>query len=931
TTSVSGTKTWADDNNRDKVRPASITVNLLANGTKVDSKTVTAADNWAYSFTNLPKNENGTAITYTITEDAVTGYTTEVSGYNVTNTHEIETVSVSGTKTWSDDNDRDKVRPASIIVNLLANGTKVDSKTVTSADGWAYTFTNLPKNENGTAITYTITENAVAGYTTEVSGYNVTNTHEIETTSVSGTKTWADDNNRDRVRPASITVNLLANGTKVDSKTVTAADNWAYSFTNLPKNENGTAITYTITEEAVAGYTTEVSGYNVTNTHEIETTSVSGTKTWADDNNRDKVRPASITVNLLANGTKVDSKTVTAADNWAYTFENLPKNENGVAITYTITEDTVTGYTTEVSGYNVTNTHEIETVDVSGSKTWKDGNNSGGTRPTSITVNLLANGTKVDSKTVTAADNWAYSFTNLPKNENGTAISYTITEDAVTGYTTSVSGYNVTNTINQKTISISGTKTWVDKPGATNVVHPTITINLYKDGDYLKSTTLTNGNTEYIFEELDKYDLSDGHEIVYTVTENDVPNYTATVNGYNITNTFAQDFTGTVNITTNTTTETTVANPLDVVFVVDISGSMIGNKAKSMVTALNTAITTVLKANNENNDNRVGVVTFNHEATNFIPLNHYTNKDTSNGLKQLITINKNGNKLTRTASGLQNQDISLVTSNYVVGGTYTQVGIKAGADMLNSQQDTTYTTTVNGQEVTLQRTPIIILLTDGEPTLYSTNYQNPTVDNRLGDGISNNSSNYYYYTIRTAAYCKDTITNHYYGQNTDKSAIFYTIGFDMDANDKLHNAILNPTRTNVNNLSNSSNGSKEKALYNALVATGTPYGFDYADEMVIGSAANLNLTSILNTMVQQNISNTMSRAITEEESAAKRVDLTDIDTTKSFELKIGSTTYSTLAAAQSAGYVKGNSSAGYYVDLSNVSKGSNITITYNHV
>nr|WP_324613910.1 Cna B-type domain-containing protein [Pediococcus pentosaceus] len=89
----------------------------------------------------------------------------------------------------------------------------------------------------------------------------------IEKTSVSGTKTWRDNNNQDGIRPSSITVNLLANGQQVASKKVSASDNWQYSFDNLAAYANGQKITYTVTEDAVAGYTSTVDGYNITNTH----------------------------------------------------------------------------------------------------------------------------------------------------------------------------------------------------------------------------------------------------------------------------------------------------------------------------------------------------------------------------------------------------------------------------------------------------------------------------------------------------------------------------------------------------------------------------------------------------------------------------------------------------------------------------------------
>ena len=266
-TSVSGTKTWNDNNNQDGIRPSSITVNLLANGQQVASKTVSASDNWQYSFDNLAAYANGKKITYTVTEDAVAGYTSTVDGYNVTNNHTPATVKVSGTKTWKDNNNQDGIRPSSITVNLLANGQQVASKTVSASDNWQYSFDNLAAYANGKKITYTVTENAVAGYTSTVDGYNVTNNHTPATVKVSGTKTWKDNNNQDGIRPSSITVNLLANGQQVASKTVSASDNWQYSFDNLAAYANGKKITYTVTENAVAGYTSTVDGYNITNTH----------------------------------------------------------------------------------------------------------------------------------------------------------------------------------------------------------------------------------------------------------------------------------------------------------------------------------------------------------------------------------------------------------------------------------------------------------------------------------------------------------------------------------------------------------------------------------------------------------------------------------------------------------------------------------------
>ena len=65
--------------------------------TKVAEKEVTK-DNWTYEFTDLPKYEGGKAITYSIDEEAVEGYTKEVQGYNLKNRYIPSTISTQKLK-----------------------------------------------------------------------------------------------------------------------------------------------------------------------------------------------------------------------------------------------------------------------------------------------------------------------------------------------------------------------------------------------------------------------------------------------------------------------------------------------------------------------------------------------------------------------------------------------------------------------------------------------------------------------------------------------------------------------------------------------------------------------------------------------------------------------------------------------------------------
>ncbi|MBJ8073685.1 Cna B-type domain-containing protein, partial [Bacillus cereus] len=145
-----------------------------------------------------------------------------------------------------------------------------------------------------------------------------------------------------------------------------------------------------------------------TNT-KVGETKVEGTKTWNDNNATD--RPTMIKVDLLQNGKVVDTKEVSKATNWKYTFENLQAYDvNGVAYEYKVKEQAVDGYQTEVKGYDITNT-KVGKTKVEGTKTWKDDNSS--ERPTMIKVDLLQNGQVIATQEVTAEKGWKYEFKDL--------------------------------------------------------------------------------------------------------------------------------------------------------------------------------------------------------------------------------------------------------------------------------------------------------------------------------------------------------------------------------------------------------------------------------------------------------------------------------------------------------------------------------------
>jgi len=544
---IAGTKTWNDNGDQDGIRPTSITVNLLANGEKVKDQKVTpdGNGNWNYKFEKLPEyNENG-KITYTVTEDAVEGYTTELDGNNFINTHVPETTEISGTKTWDDADDQDGKRPENITVKLLANGEEVNSQTVTpDEDGsWAYSFTDLPKFVNGQEITYTVSETPVEDYTTTYDGYNITNSYTPGQTSATITKLWADADNQDGIRPDSITVTLLADGKETGTTaTLTAANNWTETITGLPEKANGKTIEYTWAEKDLPdGYeltdnSTDGTVTTLTNTHTTAVTSLSGTKTWDDADNQDGKRPESIIINLFADGKQIENKTVKAdaLGNWAYSFTNLPKFANGKEIVYTVTEDAVEGYTTEMDGNNFINSYKPETTEVSGTKTWNDAEDQDGKRPESITVRLLANGIEKDSQAVKAdeAGSWTYKFTDLPKYEAGKEIVYTVTEDAVADYTTEITGYDITNSYAPGKTSVTVTKAWADNDDRGGHRPKEIKVQLKADGENSGEEIILNAENKwtYTWSELDEKRA--GKDIVYTVEEiGKTAGYISTVTG----------------------------------------------------------------------------------------------------------------------------------------------------------------------------------------------------------------------------------------------------------------------------------------------------------------------------------------------------------------------------------------------------------------
>ncbi len=292
-----------------------------------------------------------------------------------------------------------------------------------------------------------------------------------------------------------------------------------------------------------------------------QATQIKITKKWADGDNRDGLRPTAEEftgmIHLLAGGTDVtdtyrNNRTVTDNEDGTYTvtFAELPKrDDNKTEIAYTVKEDAISGYTadknTAADGETITNTHRPETTTIQVQKTWEDGDDADGLRPDAVTVHLLADGQELQTVTLTAENDWSHTFADLPVYREGEKIVYTVTEEPVEGYKATIDGFAITNTYLLERVEIPVVKTWRDDDNRNSTRPASITIHLLADGQVIQTVKITpdaDGNWIHTFRDLPKY--KDETPIVYTITEDPVEGYTASIDGFGITNSYTTPPTG---------------------------------------------------------------------------------------------------------------------------------------------------------------------------------------------------------------------------------------------------------------------------------------------------------------------------------------------------------------------------------------------------
>lgn len=433
---------------------------------------------------------------------------------------------VSLTTEWNDSDNQDGSRPEKTTVQLTANGQPTGAPVELNADNnWTYEWKQLlAEDEEGTNIVYRVTADAPEDYTAKVTGsaddgFVVTYSHEIAKTSVTASVTWDDADDKDGIRPKSVSFQLKADGENVgDAITVNAGSNWTKTWEDLPEKKAGKALTYTV---AVSDIPTEEDQYTVTTSgdaasgfvfkasHVSTSVEIPVSVTWDDAENQDGARIEAVEAELYANGEATGNKvTLNAENNWTAKFASVDVKKDGTRIKYEVKGTEADGYDVSVAGdildekgLVLTYKHIPAVVNVSARASWNDANNQDGIRPIDTLVQLYADGTALGDKAVIESNKeWTKTWSNLPKYKAGKEIAYNVSAYAVSGYTVKVTGnalegYKAEYTHNVQKMNVTVQNAWNDLDNVVDSRPAQLVVEIYANGKTTgKRVTLTEAN-----------------------------------------------------------------------------------------------------------------------------------------------------------------------------------------------------------------------------------------------------------------------------------------------------------------------------------------------------------------------------------------------------------------------------------------------------
>ena len=342
---------------------------------------------------------------------------TATNSYSYTPDNAVVTVK----KVWSDDNNRDGLRPDKIIMGLFTvAGEKLSEVTIDCSEDAENSFSGnitynprvgivevreigyiLDANVEGAEAVYVAEGDAdgnvdILGYTADLSHVvktnsnskpYITNTHTPGKVDIVIRKTW--DATESMIKP--VTINLLADGVEIDDAQLSADNNWICKFENLPEYAAGQKIEYTVTEDTFATGSTA--------------------KYWN----------TSISDSTVEDCAPVFVPAVYTAEMIAELLENATEEERANIEALLGTE--IPGQTDIYAGYReanryvlVTNAYSETFVSLTVNKTWNHGSNPVDQQPTSAQFQLKKDGVAEGAVVTVTGEAWTYTWSNLLDN-----------------------------------------------------------------------------------------------------------------------------------------------------------------------------------------------------------------------------------------------------------------------------------------------------------------------------------------------------------------------------------------------------------------------------------------------------------------------------------------------------------------------------------
>lgn len=469
---------------------------------------------------------------------------------------------------WDDGDNYDGLRPAAVKAALA--GQEVELK---EENGWAAEAA-VPSGSKETWAFET-----PAGYVasrdegTEI--LKVTFRHAVApSVEKSATVAWNDGNNAGAIRPASVQLMLLADGEPYGEPLEAKDPGWKVTWKDLPARKPGAAenINYTVQQlQTPEGYTSSAAGLEVTNSLLTGKLALSVSVTGAPED----ADLSGLTITVDGPDPSMPKKfTGSQAGTASYDLGDvLP---GAYLVTGSNADELVEGYIMDTANSKVSDAVFVkagESASLAYQYAFKLPESYEAEEdydPTANIGNLSFEILGPDDRmplTVTYAlftdgkyelpDLKPGVYTVVERNAETLVKYYTLTGASVTGMKLEVAadGTATAKLFNQyapaptpepdaEFVDIPVSKVWNDNNDADGNRPASITARLYADGVEVDSHVLTAAeNWAYTFMEKPRYQEDHKTEIAYTVNEDAVPMYTATINGYTLVNDYRPEVT----------------------------------------------------------------------------------------------------------------------------------------------------------------------------------------------------------------------------------------------------------------------------------------------------------------------------------------------------------------------------------------------------